>query len=87
MPSLQMQQQPVDMAMTDALRKHLTRHVFSPGPVSQRRLNWESARPEWLREMFAEATGVFFYGRFNRWQKSPTIPFLFKYVVNLLTDT
>lgn len=56
-------QQPPDMAMTDALRKHLTRHVFCAGTVTQRRLDFEHARPTWLREMLAEATGVFFYGK------------------------
>lgn len=62
MPNMHMQQPP-DMAMNDALRKHLTRYIFSPGPVTQRRLNFEHARPRWLREMLAEATGVFFYGK------------------------
>ncbi|TID21980.1 aquaporin-like protein [Venturia nashicola] len=60
MPNMHMQQAP-GMAMTDALRKHLTRHILSAGPVTQRRLDFEHARPTWLRDMFAEATGVFFY--------------------------
>lgn len=30
-------------------------------PVSQRKLDFEHARPRWLRECLAEATGVFFY--------------------------
>ena len=29
--------------------------------MSQRKLDFEQARPRWLREMMAEATGVFFY--------------------------
>lgn len=60
MPAMQPLQS--DMDMTDALRKHITRHVLTPKPVTQRRLNFENARPRWLREMVAEATGVFFYG-------------------------
>lgn len=43
------------------LRPNLPSRQPLYGPVSQRRLNFESARPQWLRECAAEATGVFFY--------------------------
>lgn len=33
----------------------------APKPVSQKKLNFEHARPRWFREMAAEAIGVFFY--------------------------
>lgn len=63
MPSMQTLQIPdIELGITDVLHKHLTRHVAATRPVSQRRLNFEHARPRWLREMVAEATGVFFYG-------------------------
>lgn len=51
----------MEIGVTDALQRHVTRHVIAPKPVSQRRLDFEHARPRWLREMMAEATGVFFY--------------------------
>ena len=65
MPSMQTLQIPdIELGISDVLHKHLTRHVAAARPVSQRRLNFEHARPRWLREMIAEATGVFFYGIF-----------------------
>lgn len=45
--------------MTEAVQRHISRHVIAPKPVSQRKLDFERARPRWLREMMAEATGVF----------------------------
>jgi hypothetical protein len=51
----------VELGVTDALQKHITRHVVQPKPVSARKLRYEHARPRILREMFGEATGVFFY--------------------------
>lgn len=38
-----------------AIQKHYERHVVSTKPVSQRKLDYERARPRWLREMMAEA--------------------------------
>jgi hypothetical protein len=43
--------------VSDTVQRHATRHVV---PVSQRRLDFEHSRLRWLREMLAEATGVFF---------------------------
>ncbi|KAK7741782.1 hypothetical protein SLS53_004846 [Cytospora paraplurivora] len=51
----------LELGVTDALQKHFTRQVIQRKPVSQRTLDFEHARPRWLRECLAEATGVFFY--------------------------
>jgi len=51
----------LEIGYTEALEKHLSRHVVSPPQVTQRRLNFEHSRPRILRECMAEATGVFFY--------------------------
>ncbi|KAK5210645.1 hypothetical protein LTR47_001365 [Exophiala xenobiotica] len=51
----------IEIGVSDALQRHITRHVVQPKPVSQRKLNFEHKRPRILREMMAEATGVFFY--------------------------
>jgi glycerol uptake facilitator-like aquaporin len=51
----------MELGVTDAVQRHVTRHVIPPKPVSERKLIFEHARPRWLREMAAEATGVFFY--------------------------
>jgi len=51
----------MEIGVTDAVQKHVTRHVVPPKPVSQRKLDFEHSRPRWLREMAAEALGVFFY--------------------------
>ena len=51
----------MEIGITDAVQRHVQRHVVPPKPVSQRRLDWEHARPRWMREMAAEALGVFFY--------------------------
>jgi glycerol uptake facilitator-like aquaporin len=52
---------PVEIGVTDAVQRHITRHVVQPKPVSQRKLDFEHSRPRILRECMAEATGVFFY--------------------------
>ncbi|KAF2108630.1 aquaporin-like protein [Lophiotrema nucula] len=51
----------LEIGATDAIQRHFTRKVVEPKPVSQRKLDFEHKRPRWLREMMAEATGVFFY--------------------------
>jgi len=51
----------IEIGVSDALQRHITRHVVPPKPVTQRKLNFEHRRPRLLREMMAEATGVFFY--------------------------
>jgi hypothetical protein len=53
----------VELGLSDVLNKHVARHAAHQKPVSQRRLDFEHRRPLLLREMFAEATGVFFYGK------------------------
>lgn len=49
------------MGATEAVQQHLSRNVVAGKPVSQRKLDFEHARPRFLRECMAEATGVFFY--------------------------
>ena len=51
----------LEIGATDAVQRHVSRKVVEPKPVSQRKLDFEHRRPRWLREMMAEATGVFFY--------------------------
>ncbi|ETI20932.1 hypothetical protein G647_07275 [Cladophialophora carrionii CBS 160.54] len=51
----------IELGISDVLQRHVTRHVVAPKPVSQRKLDFEHERPRILREMMAEATGVFFY--------------------------
>jgi hypothetical protein len=51
----------IEIGYSDALQKHLSRHVVPPKAVSQRKLDFEHNRPRILRECMAEATGVFFY--------------------------
>ena len=51
----------IELGVSDVLQRHVTRHVVKPKPVSQRKLMFEHNRPRVLREMMAEATGVFFY--------------------------
>ncbi|KAF2088559.1 aquaporin-like protein [Saccharata proteae CBS 121410] len=53
--------QTLEIGATDAVQKHVARKVVERRPVSQRKLDFENRRPRWLREMAAEATGVFFY--------------------------
>ena len=52
----------MELGATEAAQKHFSRHLVATKPVSQRKLDFEHSRPRWLREMAAEATGVFFYG-------------------------
>lgn len=52
----------LELGASEAIQRHITRHVVPAKPVSQRKLDFEYRRPRWLREMAAEATGVFFYG-------------------------
>lgn len=52
----------LELGATEAVQRHVTRTVVQPAPVTQRKLDFEHARPRWLRECMAEATGVFFYG-------------------------
>lgn len=56
-----MQTYDLEIGVSEAIRRHVTRHVVSPKPVSERTLNFEHKRPRWLRECVAEGTGVFFY--------------------------
>lgn len=51
----------MEIGVTDAVQRHVQRHVVAPKPVSQRKLDFEHSRPRWMREMAAEALGVFFY--------------------------
>ncbi|KAI9850004.1 MAG: hypothetical protein M1838_006206 [Thelocarpon superellum] len=51
----------LEIGVTEAVQRHVSRNVIPSRPVSQRKLDFEHARPRWLREMLAEATGVFFY--------------------------
>ena len=52
----------MELGATEAVQRHFSRHVVETKPVSQRKLDFEHSRPRWLREMAAEATGVFFFG-------------------------
>jgi hypothetical protein len=60
----------IEIGTSEVLQRHITRHVAAAQPVSQRRLDFEHRRPRWLREMAAEATGVFFYGVFSARKES-----------------
>lgn len=51
----------IELGYSEAIQKHITRHVVPPKPVSQRKLDFEHRRPRILREMLGEMTGVFFY--------------------------
>lgn len=51
----------MELGTTDVVQKHLPRTVVPPKRISQRRLDFEHARPRWLRECIAEAMGVFMY--------------------------
>ncbi|ESZ92422.1 hypothetical protein SBOR_7181 [Sclerotinia borealis F-4128] len=51
----------LEIGYTEAVERHANRHVVAPKPVSQRKLDFENARPRWMREMAAEAMGVFFF--------------------------
>lgn len=51
----------LEVGVTDAIQRHVHRDVVPSKPVTQRKLDFEHSRPRWLREMGAEAMGVFFY--------------------------
>jgi hypothetical protein len=51
----------MEIGVTNAVQRHVQRHVVTPKPVSQRKLDFEYSRPRWMREMAAEALSVFFY--------------------------
>ena len=51
----------LEVGITEAVQRHVSRHVIPRKPVSQRKLDFEHARPRCMREMAAEALGVFFY--------------------------
>lgn len=51
----------MEVGVTEAVQRHVHRHVVTPKPISQRKLDFEHSRPRWMREMAAEAIGVFFY--------------------------
>jgi len=51
----------IEIGVTEAAQRHAQRHVVPPKPVSQRKIDFEHSRPRWMREMAAEALGVFFY--------------------------
>ena len=51
----------LEVGYSEALRRHITRHVVQGPPVSQRRLDFEHYRPRLLQECVAEALGTFFY--------------------------
>lgn len=51
----------IELGVTKALQQHIARNVVPAKAVSQRKLDFERRRPRWLREMIAEAVGVFFY--------------------------
>lgn len=52
----------VEIGVADAIQRHYQRQVVQRTVVTQKRLELERRRPRWLRECFAEAMGVFFYG-------------------------
>ncbi|KAI1336771.1 aquaporin-like protein [Xylariaceae sp. FL0016] len=51
----------LELGATEAVQRHVSRHVVASKPVSQRKLDFERSRPRWLRECMAEAAGVFMY--------------------------
>jgi len=61
----------MEIGVTDAVQRHVLRNVVAPKPISQRKLDFEHSRPRWMREMAAEALGVFFYvyvSNLRHWQ-------------------
>lgn len=52
----------LELGVTEAVQQHVHRHVIERRPITEKRLAFEHARPKLLREMAAEATGVFMYG-------------------------
>jgi hypothetical protein len=63
----------IELGVSDALQKHVSRHVVPPKQVTERKLAFEARRPRILREMMAEATGVFFYVSAAAPQSFPSI--------------
>lgn len=51
----------MELGVTEATQKHFQRKIVRAPPASPARLAYEARRPKFLREMAAEATGVFFY--------------------------
>jgi len=51
----------IEIGISEALSRHIARHVVAATPVSQKTLNYEARRPRWLRECCAEALGVFIF--------------------------
>jgi len=47
----------LELGATEAVQQHINRHVVAAKPVSQRKLDFERARPRWLRE-YAISTPV-----------------------------
>lgn len=51
----------MEVGVTDAVQRHVHRHVVKTKAVTQRKLDFEHSRPRWMREMAGEALGVFFF--------------------------
>lgn len=51
----------IETGIANALQRHVTRHVAPAPKVTQTRLEYERKRPRWLKEMIAEAIGVFIF--------------------------
>jgi hypothetical protein len=51
----------IEIGISEALSRHIARHVVAAKPVAQKTLNFEAKRPRWLRECIAEALGVFLF--------------------------
>ncbi len=51
----------IEIGISEALSRHIARHVVAASPVAQKTLNFEANRPRWLRECAAEALGVFIF--------------------------
>ncbi|CAG8982296.1 hypothetical protein HYALB_00004530 [Hymenoscyphus albidus] len=56
-----LQKHDLEIGVNAAVQRHIHRNVVSPKPVSQRKLDFENARPRCFREMAAEALGVFLF--------------------------
>lgn len=51
----------MELGVTEATQQHFKRKIVRAPPASLERIEFEKKRPKFLREMAAEATGVFFY--------------------------
>lgn len=58
---IQLHTNEIELGLVEAVQQHISRNVVAAKPISQRRLDFEQKRPRWLREMIAEAVGVYFY--------------------------